>query len=379
MKFILKSFLIYSIFSTFCLNFTNCKPSSFNKSGIAGETNLLETYQAEINELQTFLNVDKAAYLASVHMQNLNRNTIQNAAGSEFYAAMTPSFFYQKYSSDPAIQDSNLLPEFLRKREKEAGGNGQNNGVLEKEISDFSNAFSIKPRSEIAFTPALFPDLIEPEDSSVVTVPQLPTGELETQYALNIQDYVANRMTRGVFWDVNHSNRDLEFHIGLYREFFDRVSAKGGSIIGEVKTAAANYNKIYIVKYPDKNHLTYAIAPISGQDRLTHILYHLAVAQASLPGSSADSKVVQYGETNSYLERTEKDFILWLKRRPKADITLIGQKMGLEKIFSEMASKNNITVNFKSGEFSSSMFDAADLSYKNKNGKTGLIRVISNV
>ena len=186
-------------------------------------------------------------------------------------------------------------------------------------------------------------------------------------------------MTRGVFWDVNHSDRDIEFHVGLYREFFDRVAAKGGIIIGEVKTAAANYNKIYILKYPDKNHLTYAVAPISGQDRLNHLLYHLAVAQASLPGPSADTKVVQYGQTNSYLERTEKDFILWLKRRPKADVTLIGQKVGLEKIFTEMASKNKVAINFKSGEFSSSMFDTADLSYKNKNGKTGLIRVISNV
>lgn len=155
---------------------------------------------------------------------------------------------------------------------------------------------------------------------------------------LDVDNYVAERTTRGVFWEASKNNRMVELHVGSAADFKDHIAQRGAKIIGEVKTKARNYNPIYLVQDPGKDTFHYAITELSGNDRVRHF-----AAQSSLvrwqhkAGELAPPPPVHViGDAAAKLAAEEAQLTQVLKVIPKADRVILGQKGAFEKAIGSL-------------------------------------------
>lgn len=159
------------------------------------------------------------------------------------------------------------------------------------------------------------------------SISPLPASEV----TLDVDQYVADRTTRGLFWYTSKNQLPIELHMGTSREFKDRLAEMGGKIVGEVHPKARNYNKIYILQYPNQPNPVYAITGISGKDRLEHWKQQIALVR--WPGTDKQPlpvKVIGESEPKIYGTNT---LIRQLEALPKADHVIIGQKGAIGAAF----------------------------------------------
>lgn len=148
---------------------------------------------------------------------------------------------------------------------------------------------------------------------------------------LEAEHYISNRTTRGIFWESLDSNRTMEFHLSDPREFKQNVGFRGGEIIGEVKTVSSNYNKIFLVKYPEEDTFRFAITNIGGIDRLEHLVSSLSLSRPGV--KSIANKVEIFGDIEGFHRSIQTRLENMLSHLPKADRLVIGQKATIETFF----------------------------------------------
>jgi hypothetical protein len=155
---------------------------------------------------------------------------------------------------------------------------------------------------------------------------------------LNVDSYVANRTTRGVFWEASQSSRKIELHVGSAGDFKQNLSQRGAKIIGEVKTEANNYNPIYLIQDPGEQSFHYAVTEISGNDRLKHFKMQSSLVRwEKEKGRLAPPPPIEVvGDAAAKLASEEAQLTQVLKVVPKADHVLIGQKGAFERTIGSL-------------------------------------------
>ncbi|HLE10497.1 MAG TPA: hypothetical protein VI754_04560, partial [Bacteriovoracaceae bacterium] len=140
---------------------------------------------------------------------------------------------------------------------------------------------------------------------------------------MDVSQYISDRTTRAVFWESSEVGRPIEFHLGNERVFRKHLAVTGGKVLGEIKTVARNYNKIYLVQYADDDTAHLAITRVNGLDRLEHLLYEINLENN---GQQMAKQVRVFGDLKEYLTVEEKRLTETLKQLPLADQVFIGQK-----------------------------------------------------
>jgi hypothetical protein len=174
----------------------------------------------------------------------------------------------------------------------------------------------------------LVPDELE-------TVKINPPEVADSQILLDVDEYVADRTTRAVFWEASREKRLIEFHVGTPGSFREHILAREGKIIAEVKTKARNYNPIYLVQYPDQKDFSYAITEIAGSDRLEHLSTQAALIrwENSNGRLAPPPPLAVVGDALNKLETEKVHLTQVLRNTPKVDKVIIGQKGAFEKTF----------------------------------------------
>ncbi len=161
---------------------------------------------------------------------------------------------------------------------------------------------------------------------------------------LNVDGYVSNRTSRAVFWEASQSQRAIEMHVGSADDFRDNLTLRGSKIVGEVRTAARNYNPIYLIQDPGEKTFHYAITQISGQDRVRHLSMQAALVRWEVgKGKLAPPPPVKVvGDAIELLLKEEAELTQVLRVVPKADAVVIGQKGAFERTFGSLAKARSV-------------------------------------
>lgn len=160
-----------------------------------------------------------------------------------------------------------------------------------------------------------------------------------SEVLLNVDGYVSNRTTRAVFWEASQSQRQIEMHVGSADDFRNNLTLRGSKIVGEVRTAARNYNPIYLVQDPGEKSFHYAITQISGQDRVRHLAMQTSLVrwEAGKGKLAPPPPVKVVGNAVELLLKEEAELTQVLRVVPKADAVVIGQKGAFDRTFSSIA------------------------------------------
>lgn len=157
---------------------------------------------------------------------------------------------------------------------------------------------------------------------------------------LNVDPYVSSKTTRAVFWDASASGRKVEFHMGSYRDFLERMEARGAQVVGEIKTLQNNYNPIFLVQEMGASGAEYhfAITQISGADRLGHLVDQTGLARWLGRGNRSRAPPVEvFGSTEVTLEDAAKALEAQLRALPPADQVILGQKGAVRKTLRNLS------------------------------------------
>lgn len=168
---------------------------------------------------------------------------------------------------------------------------------------------------------------------------------------LDVGAYVSTRMTRAVFWEAGLQKRDLEIHYGSDNEAKYRVLRRGGKFVGEVKTSASNYNKIYLVEYPGGKS-SYVLTRVYGLDRAKHLaLQALVLPLNGQSMASQGSKVFIFGSLAKSRERLVKKMDEDVANVPSPDLLIVGQRGTIEGFFMQAMNLQNREAIVKLPEF----------------------------
>ncbi len=157
---------------------------------------------------------------------------------------------------------------------------------------------------------------------------------------LNVDPYVSSKTTRAVFWDASASGRKVEFHMGSYGDFPERLEARGARVIGEIKTLQSNYNPIFLVQEMGESGAEYhfAITQISGADRLGHLVDQTGLARWMGEGNRSRAPPVElFGSAEVTLEDAAKALEAQLRALPPADQVILGQKGAVRKTLRNLS------------------------------------------
>ncbi len=199
--------------------------------------------------------------------------------------------------------------------------------------------FKNKLQESFKLAPATLGTRDQGDTSEFLAVPEgdLPSVDpaiTEAESTLDVGEYSAWKTTRGVFWEAAKNHRTFEFHMGSYREFSDRVTARGGKITGEVRALARNYNRIFVIQYPGEEGFKYAVTLISGRDRLQHLMQQsVLLGWRSGAGTSlSEINLAVYGSPVALRAEQTARFTSVYRSLPKADRVIIGQRDGIKKM-----------------------------------------------
>ncbi|MDG0816579.1 hypothetical protein [Bdellovibrio svalbardensis] len=151
---------------------------------------------------------------------------------------------------------------------------------------------------------------------------------------LDSERYISEKTTRALFWDAAVSGKSIEFHMGTERDFRQRISQEDREVIAEIKTRAANYNKMYLVHDPRTNEYSYAITRISGDDRVKHLIAQLRILKYDSKVPLKNDFVRVYGNANQVHRDQEARLLELFKTVPKADVVVIGQKSAISNVIT---------------------------------------------
>lgn len=284
--------------------------------------------QEDTKRLEQLLAVDKLDYYIGEYINNFGKNIPEK----ELAALKKSDFKYliKKYADDSRVFDAKNYDELVfeiitdKKGEKPTGAKktyvwGYNffKNKLNEGFALADTKIKVEDKSELTTKPATVDDVIQdiqikPEDLT------LDSGQ-----------YISNRTTRAVFWEATESGRGVDFHLENSREFLKNLQENGASIVGEIKPFANNYNKIYVVQYPNETTFRYAITSIGGKDRLNHLMMQFGLSKLK-PGKLANNVRI-YGDVDQSHKMMEKELTGLMDHLPKANRVFIGQKGALEK------------------------------------------------
>jgi nucleoside phosphorylase len=227
-----------------------------------------------------------------------------------------------------ALKDSHQYDDLLQKMIKKSHPN-----LAVSEINSNYNFFKNKLNDSFTFKPVdnLIPKapLYQAPKPSSYTIPKVENSKL----TLNAEHYISNRQTRGLIWDSIKNGREIEFYLEPLQEAMSTIEARGGKIVGEVRTLANNYNKNYLVHYPAENRYAHIITDISGTDRLYHLTKQLSIIswEGKTAASVASGKVNVFGPLDNIIEHESRKLKTLLNVLPQADNVIIGQKGAMER------------------------------------------------
>lgn len=284
--------------------------------------------EVDTSRLETLLGIDKLDYYIVEYINSFGKNIPEQ----DLAALKSSDFKYllSKYSDDARIYDAKnydaivyeVITDKLGKKPTKAKANyvwGYN--FFKNKLNEGFSLLDTK---------------IKVEDKSELTT-KLPTKEEAlTDLAFSPEDltldsgqYISNRTTRAAFWEATESNRGIDFHLENSREFLKNVQENGATILGEVRPFANNYNKIYIVKYPNEATYRYAITSIGGKDRLNHLILQFGLSK--LTEKKLKNKIRIFGDVDVSHRMMADELGGIMRHLPKAQRVFIGQKGALEK------------------------------------------------
>lgn len=304
---------------------------------------LFLAHAQDTKELQRMLDLDRfEAYVQrwSSHMGNKGLQAEAKYLMQIEPAALAKMDFKPLKLSD-AFDYDKIIHRILTKNKKFAG-------LKLKDVSwdynfykrKLNDAYQVSEPSGAAKKPVKAP-VVEVDKPAGV---KIPTTELPAEdVLLNVDSYVSGRTTRGVFWEASQSGRKIELHVGSAGDFRTDLAARGGKIVGQVKTVERNYNPIYLIQMPGEKGYHYAITEISGADRVEHFALQSQLVtwkDGKKSGKAPPMELV--GDPAEYLAREEKEITKVLQNLPKADKAVIGQKGAFERTLGGMSKSKAI-------------------------------------
>jgi hypothetical protein len=318
--------IILSFFFSSCSTWTENSHSSYLSSK---NQTAYRLPASEVDELIYYLSIDKFKYYLSEYslamedalpapvIDYLKKITVEDIIAMK----LTPADLSTAKNFDKIIW--NLL-------KAKNLHNSINQAQVQWGYNFFKNkqdeAFALKP-SKLDLDLALEERLFNPGGYQVEKVNTLQ----EKDMTLDAGHYISNRTTRAIFWEANQSGRDVEFFLGDSREFLKGLREDGGEILYEVKPLAKNYNKLFIVKYPNEKNYRLAITNIGGHDRLQQLKDQLALSRVK--DSPVKSTILIKGDLNKFHAARTQEHVAHLKLLPRADRVIIGQKESIDGKF----------------------------------------------
>lgn len=294
---------------------------------------LLFVVQGFAQGLEEFLFLDRLHYYAHEMSSSLTKKGNKDLA--QKINSLSPEILWSELSKNSEnlskLKDTHQYDELLQKiilkkypeTQKEIQLISSNYNFFKNKLNE---SYTVKPIKPDEFTPA-FKNTTLPKGT--YDIPHLDGSKL----TLNADHYISNRQTRAIFWDAIQNNRNIEFYLESFQESLAVIQSQGGVIESEVITLASNYNKIYLVHYPETGRYSYIITDISGTDRLHHLTKQMDyVSWKNISASEKFNQSVSiYGHINKINEIETKKMTNLLELLPKADHVIIGQKAALEK------------------------------------------------
>jgi hypothetical protein len=99
----------------------------------------------------------------------------------------------------------------------------------------------------------------------------------------------------------------------------------------KLKQFSSNYNKVFLVKYPEEDTFRFAITNIGGVDRLEHLISSLSLSRAGI--TAIPNKIEVFGDIEGFHRSIQSRLENMLSHLPKADRLIIGQKATIETFF----------------------------------------------
>ncbi len=287
---------------------------------------------AEVKKLEYYLDLDRFLYYVTEFTHHQSKKV--NLQIIDSLKALTANYVINNSSDFPVdkLKDSKnydaLINDYLIKKEVLEVGQELSWGYnfLKRKLNQgfIVRDSNIKTKAAVNL----------PEKENAVE-PNWQQFDIETmdpsEQTLDSEQYISDRMTRAVFWEANDSDRTVEFHPSNPREFLKHVKNKNAVILGEVKTKGSNYNKIYLVKYPNESTHRLAITNVGGEERMEHLLYHLSLS--NIFDKELNVKVELIGDFNEEHAKLKSRLINKFLHLPRADRTIIGQLAGIQNHF----------------------------------------------
>jgi hypothetical protein len=289
------------------------------------------------DSLQEFLDIDRFHAYTQSWSQTMKKR--EKAEIAEVIGKLTPKEIADFGFSSDKLQDAfhydDLIYQYLQKKHPQIP-------IVREDVSWGYDFYKRKLNEAYQLNS---PSSFKPKTSSVVELKSAKDAATalealdSSEVLLNVDGYVANRMTRGVFWEASVNQRPIELHVGTAADFKEDLARRGAKVIGEVKTEARNYNPIYLVQDPGAETYHYAITEISGQDRVKHLSMQSALVrwEASKGKLAPPPPVSVVGDAVALLEKERATLTQVLRTIPKADQVVIGQKGAFERTFGSMA------------------------------------------
>lgn len=283
--------------------------------------------------LEEFLYLDRFHYYCHELSSNLNKKGNNELAKK--INSLTPEILWSEIkqtSTDlEALKDThlydNLIQKILLKKypniSKDIASVSSNYNFFKNKLNE---SFVVKKINADEMTPA-FKNTTLPKNN--YEIPRVDGSKM----TLNADHYISNRQTRAIFWDAIKNNRDIEFYLESFQESLAMIQSKGGVLQSEIITLASNYNKIYLIHYPETGKYSYVITDISGTDRLHHLTKQMDYVSwnSTLASAKFNNQVSVYGHIKDLTEIETRKMTNLLELLPKADHVIIGQKAALEK------------------------------------------------
>ncbi len=309
-------------------SFTLTSCSTLYRPGQVRTRSIASYSQSEVDQLHYLLAVDKFHYYLT-ELVGFKTGKVDQAI-IDALVALSPETIR---SLDISFEELNDPKQYDKLTQKALGLSAPSLNIKKADIEWGYNFFKNKLADSYVIE-----DYQEGKNDDVkIGVAEKKSAELEPkvlkveEQTLEAEHYISNRTTRGIFWEAAESGRTVEFHLSDPREFKQNVSFRGGEIVGEVKTIASNYNKIFIVQYPGEDTFRFAITNVGGIDRMEHLISSLSLSKSGI--SALNNKVEVFGDIESFHKSIQRRLENMLGALPKADRLIIGQKSGIESFF----------------------------------------------
>ena len=122
----------------------------------------------------------------------------------------------------------------------------------------------------------------------------------------DLRDYLGNRFTNAALESIVTRGRPVEIHIGDISETLTSFQNRGYQVLGEIKSANGNYERLFVAKSPS-GQVTYAITGIDGVDRVRHLSSLLRFAGPNGEGVPSE-RVRIFGDMEALKARNVRTF-----------------------------------------------------------------------